>query len=330
MSDNPGGQNDPNCKKTGFRGPFDMNKERAIEAARKFYAADSKLTTEERKEMSQSLWRSWAIRPIGGLAFAIAGMAAPNWLKRTGRMNPKRKTGPLQFFLGLGGLFLGQGVTAAVGYNYYYQKFSRKNPNQAIAWGMMGFVPSRLPARYYELTSRDPRYIMKDPDTIDWNTEVMFPLNLVAHRDNQSNIHVLGDRRAGEIRPVSSTYGQLPTEPGQPTERDGFLSQPPQPPQPPQYQQSQQSQQAQRTSKSGSSWDRVRGGSSLPPSPPADQGWLPPPLPDVPQQEFTGLQSEKPKNELEEEQAKFDEMVEKARTGAGVGDDFTETEKKWR
>lgn len=322
MSSNVNGQEDPNCKKGGFPGPFAMNKERAIEAARKFYAADSKLTTEDRREMYTSLWRSWAARPVGGLAFAIAGMMAPNWLKRTGRMNPKRNTGALQFFLGLGGLFFGQGITAAVGYNYYYQKFARKNSNQATAWAMMGFVPSRLPARYYELTSKDPRYIMKDPDTIDWNTEVMFPLNLVAHRDSQSHLQVLGDRKPGEIRPASSTYGQLPTEPGQTTERDSFLSQPPQ--QPPQQQQ-------QQSRKTGSSWDSVRSGNvNAAPSPPADQGWAPPLLPETPIQSSQGQQNNEPKSELEKEQERFDKMVEQARTGAGVGDDFTETEKKWR
>lgn len=315
--------------------------------ARKFYAADSKLTTEDRKEMYQSIWRSWAVRPLGGLALAWAGIMTPIWLKRSGRMNPKRQTRGLQVTLGFGGLFFGQGITAAIGYNYYYYKFQKKNSNMAVAWGMLGLVPSRLPARYYELTSKDPRYIMKDPDTIDWRTEVRFPLNLVAHRDNMSNVYVYGDRKAGEFRPASSTYGQLPTEPGaQTTERDSFLSQPP-----PETSENSENQQPpmqkmrwqppgmrQPAQPPASSWDQVRqadGGAQnrTQDTTSSNQGWAPPPLPES-SQGWTGGAPATPQNEarreLEEEQKKFDALVDQARTGAGVGDDFTESEKKWR
>lgn len=153
--------------------------QQAIDAANKFYSVDRPLSTEQREQLSSAFQsQQWAI-PTGALTLMTIGIVAPRYAARYGYINrPVTQTRLLSALLGLPGFAIGGRVGYGMAYSHNRGRLD-DGSNAQQAFDMLANYPPQIGLAYYKTTARDPAYVMKDPNTIDWKREPPFPMNLV-------------------------------------------------------------------------------------------------------------------------------------------------------
>lgn len=146
--------------------------------ARRFYAADSQLTGAQREQLKSSFWTQCFVFPILGLPVIVGAIMLPNWYVKKG--SPIRKTTKFrvaQITLGFVGVFGGQAFARSCGYYANMSRFS--DPNQRTCWTILAKAPPNIGLQYYVNTSKHPELAMKNPDSMDWNHNLLFPMCLI-------------------------------------------------------------------------------------------------------------------------------------------------------
>lgn len=158
----------------GARGPA-----QPFEIAHKFYAVDRPLDGEQRGQLSSAFQsQQWAI-PTGALSLLTLGIMGPRYAAKYKYIaRPVTQTRMLSAFFGLFGFVIGGRIGYVTMYRHNRNKFD-ENSNPQRAFEILANYPPQIGYAYYRTTARDPAYVMKNPDSIDWKREPPFPMNLV-------------------------------------------------------------------------------------------------------------------------------------------------------
>lgn len=308
----------------------------SFKLAREFYNADQQLSPSDRKKLSSAFNAPLIADPLFSLPALYAGIKSPQWLQKLGYLDKNRSTRGLSVFLGFGCLIFGGSVGSIIG--YWYGDFSLSSvPSAQKTFRILLPYPPQIGRSYYGETAKDSSKIMPDPDTINWNRELIFPYNLALHirsQNAQQSQSPMGPRPIPGPQPIprsSSTAPPIPVSSQQGGQRDEFydgsVTEGSESDDPFENEENKQPEQQQYQS----SWDRIRqqngqGGQNnqnRAPSSFSTGGFkAPSDVPQLPRYSHD-------ENDQQESQVEFDHELDLERSGQGLSDDFSESEKKW-
>lgn len=296
MSSPAGNTSDPEGLPLPRHNPLGL--QRSKELAKEFYAADSQLNADERKQLARLFYSKTAFWPFLSLPVCYGFIMAPNWLQRAKLIKPRKSWRYWQVALGLAGVFVGLNFASNVATSVQSSKLADK-PNALHAYRILAPYPAQIGSNYYQLTARRPDMTMQNPEDIDWSKESLFPLFLIFSRRNLNEARKNADkiRQRSEGSPLPSLE---PTN----TSWDKVLK---------------------GQSHVGSQSSAKSDTTPQPRSQPASAS--------VAQAQFDSLiENAKPNTEEEElmsDQTAFDDLIDREREGTSPQDDFSESEKRW-
>lgn len=341
--------------------------QRSKELARQFYEVDHNLTAQERQRLSSAFKFKSALVPVAGLVSCFGGIIMPRYLQGRGIALVGKRIWGLQVFSGYFGLLVGEAIADRL-YDRMAASGLDDAPNAAKSYRMLSRYPSRVASTYYERTSKDAKWIMKDPDQIDFTRVPQFPLNLVIHREQipvgriphpqrrgQTGEEPGGQQRQQQQQQQPEQYGQESSSPrfnnawSDSTDEDPFALEDDNDKanDVPQGDSWARIRAANSTSGRGTSWDRVERRTDAAPQPRRVPLESVPTLPNSPRKRSDQLPSEQDRTLADiaytglagpaaatsgdqADQDEFDVFLEKERQGQGLQDDFSDSEKKWR
>lgn len=325
------------------REPVDLRKlpefQASFKLAREFYNADQKLSPTDRKKLSSAFNAPLIADPLFSLPALYAGIKAPQWLQKLGYLDKNKSTRGLSVFLGFGCLLFGGSIGSIIGYWYGDLSLSSIPSAQKIFRILLPYPP-QIGRSYYGETAKDSSKIMPNPDTINWNRELIFPYNLALHirsqNPQQSQAPPMGPRPIPGPQPVPQASSRGPSTSvnmqetnqrdefydgrvSEGSENDDPFQEENKQPEPQQYQSSWE-RIRQQNGQSGQSGQNNQSQSS----PSFSNGGY-----GAPSAALSIPRYSHDENDQQESQVEFDHELDLERSGQGLTDDFSESEKKW-
>lgn len=194
---------------------------KSIEYANKFYSYDSKLEPADRRRLGSYFSTRMFLAPVFSIPVACGFIMLPNVLKRRNIFfNPQKRYFFTQVFLGFTGLGVGQNLGAGV-ISVYQRRKLQDNETALGAYNTLSIFPSQLGSQYFRASAQNEHFKMKDPSTIDWSKNPLFPLYLVVNKDLISEVHNVREEQYETYRKhqieqreqaIASRAGPPPTE----------------------------------------------------------------------------------------------------------------------